>query len=828
MTIDAPTAVYEIPRLDASAIDGAAADWDQAFHVAVLVPVNSPLPARQTFSAAARLGWNADGLLVLVTVTGNVRNEAENLDELWKGDSVELYLAPAPASPDRCQWVSAPGLSARFPKVRTFLHDHRQSAELKSQPAEATVTSQSTATGYQIKALLPWRALGIVPELQREVVCQIMVNNHARDSQPQDHLVWFPLLGAYGDSQKMHRLRLAQASHSPVSARLLGQVNRRTGQTEFEVIAPPALAGQPVRVCTTDGELAAGTLQADTNGYARVQLTGRNTEQAEAILEVGGKQADVLPLLLPSLNTPARAWTIDTRVQVKPTVVLTLPIAPAPYRVARREPGQPWTTLATNVPPGEFRDAGAQSGTLYEYAVRRSGETPATDYFCAGSEVPLVDQRGTIVLLVEQSQAGPLTAEIRRLMFDLVGDGWQVVRHDVATNQTPVEVKRLIQAQPADAVFLLGQIPVPYSGDFRPDGHIDHAGAWPADVFYGALEGEWTDSSVTQTNAKTVARQHNVPGDGKFDQSEIPGPVRLAVGRVDFHDLPAFGVAETTLLRRYLDRLHAYRQGELPVVARGWVQDNFSSHKERFGYSGWQNLTTLLGPENVVVRAWPNVEPALHLWVAGCGPGGHESMAGFGTTKQLVATPLNAVFALLFGSYFADWDMPNNLMRAALASDGGALTCGWAGRPHWFVHPMGMGATIGDCLRLTQNNPASGYQPAGSFPRGVHIALLGDPTLRMHRVRPPTHLKVRATVRGMRLSWQASPQAGVRYHVYRAAMELGPYERLTESPIKTRAFTDPQGAADNQYMVRAIALQLTPTGSYYNASQAAFAKFSKR
>ena len=65
MTIDAPTAVYEIPRLDASAIDGAAADWDQAFHVAVLVPVNSPLPARQTFSAAARLGWNADGLLVL-------------------------------------------------------------------------------------------------------------------------------------------------------------------------------------------------------------------------------------------------------------------------------------------------------------------------------------------------------------------------------------------------------------------------------------------------------------------------------------------------------------------------------------------------------------------------------------------------------------------------------------------------------------------------------------------------------------------------------------------------------------------------------------------
>ena len=414
------------------------------------------------------------------------------------------------------------------------------------------------------------------------------------------------------------------------------------------------------------------------------------------------------------------------------------------------------------------------------------------------------------------------------MIFDLVGDGWQVVRRDVAANQSSVEVKRIIQAQPADAVFLLGHLPVPYSGDLRPDGHDDHAGAWPADVYYGALDGQWTDVAVTATNAASSARQHNVPGDGKFDQSEIPGPVRLAVGRVDFHDLPAFDATPTDLLRRYLDRLHAYRQGKLPVETRGWVQDNFSSHPERFGYSGWQNLTTLLGPENVVARDWPNVEPARHLWFTGCGPGGHESMAGFGNTKQLVTTPLNAVFTFLFGSYFADWDRPNNLMRAALASDDGALTCGWAGRPHWFVHPMGMGATIGDCLRLTQNNSADGYQPVGSFPRGVHIALLGDPTLRMHRVKPPTHLKARTTVRGMRLSWQASPQTGAAgYQVYRAATELGPYARLTESPLEACEFTDPQGVPGNHYMVRAIALQLTPTGSYYNASQAAFVTLQK-
>ena len=74
---------------------------------------------------------------------------------------------------------------------------------------------------------------------------------------------------------------------------------------------------------------------------------------------------------------------------------------------------------------------------------------------------------------------------------------------------------------------------------------------------------------------------------------------------------------------------------------------------------------------------------------------------------------------MLFGSYFGDWDSSSNLMRGALASDGGALTCGWAGRPHWYLHPMAMGATVGDCLMLTQNNGKDGYQPTGAFPRGV-------------------------------------------------------------------------------------------------------------
>jgi hypothetical protein len=300
--------------------------------------------------------------------------------------------------------------------------------------------------------------------------------------------------------------------------------------------------------------------------------------------------------------------------------------------------------------------------------------------------------------------------------------------------------------------------------------------------------------------------------------------VQLAVGRVDFSRMPAFGVDETTLLRRYLDRDHAYRQARLPVAERAFVHDNFFGQPERFAHSGWQNFTTLLNPENVQTATWPNVKPGMSqfFYVCGSGHGGAGPVAGFGDTTDLVKTPLEAVFTMVFGSFICEWDLPDNLLRATLAHERGALTCGWGGRPQWYLHSMGMGETIGDALRRTQNNDGHDYQPVGSSARGVHIALLGDPTLRLHRVAPPTDLRVQAASRGMRLRWTASTQKVEGYHVYRATSEFGPYERLTKEPVKARTADDPDGTPNHFYQVRAIVLQESTTGSYYNTSQGVF------
>ena len=89
----------------------------------------------------------------------------------------------------------------------------------------------------------------------------------------------------------------------------------------------------------------------------------------------------------------------------------------------------------------------------------------------------------------------------------------------------------------------MGNIPVPYSGDIAPDEHPNHTGAWPADVYYGDMDGTWTDQSANyqqtvNSDPADRARLSNTPGDGKFDQTTPPSAVELQVGRVDLAGMP--------------------------------------------------------------------------------------------------------------------------------------------------------------------------------------------------------------------------------------------------------------------------------------------------
>lgn len=104
----------------------------------------------------------------------------------------------------------------------------------------------------------------------------------------------------------------------------------------------------------------------------------------------------------------------------------------------------------------------------------------------------------------------------------------------------------------------------------------------------------------------------------------------------------------------------------------------------------------------------------------------------------------------------------------------------------------------------------------------MHLALLGDPTLRLGVIAPPTGLTVTTGSDGARLAWRASPDSVLGYHLYRADNREGNYTRITTTPVNATTFTDSAGTAAHHYQVRAIALETSASGTYFNASQAAF------
>ncbi len=495
--------------------------------------------------------------------------------------------------------------------------------------------------------------------------------------------------------------------------------------------------------------------------------------------------------------------------------------------------------------PLTYLDTSAGPGSVFEYRVVKTINGGGTDeaYVLAGNKAPLVDSRGRVVLVVDNTYASDLSFELDRLKDDLEGDGWTVVRLDVSRADTPSLVRNLIAQKyledPAvtSHVFLFGHVPVPYSGFAASDGHDDHNGAWPADVFYGDIDGTWTDtqSSASRCPVELVCptiptRTANFPGDGKFDQNTIPSKVELAVGRVDFANMTAFlPKNEKDLLRQYLNKDHLFRVGGMSTVGVGYTSDLFAFLHEQ---DTWKDFVAFFG-QNGFFSSSSLGDGNGNLWTRFAGPGYPAGIYNGIATNDIVASGKSpGIFNQMFGSYFGDWDFSDNLMRSFIADQAYGLSSAWVGFYNWKFYRMGLGETLGDSTRLSQNiDPAQSYAPlykwtASGTKRASAAALMGDPTLHLHTVLPPTSIVLSSGgVNSVNVSWTASPDVGiVGYHVYRA-LGNGAFARLTTSPITATTFTDPSVSSGlSRYMVRAVRLQSSGSGSYYNASQGALAK----
>ncbi len=492
-----------------------------------------------------------------------------------------------------------------------------------------------------------------------------------------------------------------------------------------------------------------------------------------------------------------------------------------------------------------YVDNNVSIGSAYEYEVWKGGKARlpngnfivAYGYIDAGINAPLIENRGKLILIVATNSTTGLSSELARLQSDLTGDGWTVLRHDVSSNDTPASVRTLIindyNADPSNvnAAFLFGHVPILQSGNLNYDGH--EARPMPADAYYADVDGDWSGSP-----------------------DYLPSDVELMLGRVDMFDMPGVGASvawpsETELLRNYLNKDHNWRH-KLLTVQRRALMGNLRGDEQGLASSasGYRAFEPLVGPGNTIeanVETTNGVPPAdrwisklaagTYLLAYGCGAGQRTAISGLGTRDgslvnnmysiDVVGQDAKAAFVMLFGSWFGNWDDEDDIMRSFLATPTTGLAACMSAEPHWFLHHMGLGETIGYSTRIAMNNTTLYQNYSNLFTRAIYISLMGDPTLRLDAVGPPSNLAASFNANTVNLNWTASTDSVLGYNLYRAPSSSGPFTRLNGSLITGTSASDTSVPAGSYcYMVRAIKLQTTPSGTYYNPSQGIFASIT--
>ncbi|MDF3129100.1 Ig-like domain-containing protein [Kiritimatiellaeota bacterium B1221] len=530
------------------------------------------------------------------------------------------------------------------------------------------------------------------------------------------------------------------------------------------------------------------------------------------------------------VTTPAPQVTIDWNSQGN-----------TPVRVKRRlidETGvETWNLLAEYPTAGSppFIDTTVVAGETYEYSVDlintvTSGTSNRIALFVATIGQPLVDTRGAVLLVVEDTWATELQEEIKNLELSLVGDGWEVIRLDWGREGTGDEaalkaaIQAAVQAKPEiNSLFLFGAVGMVKSGWLGPDGHGSHP--HETDLFYADLDA-WNDSYDTG---------NYTAGDGIYDPSNYPSSIELATGRVTFHNMSAYKKNEVEYLRDYIHKEHAYRNLHRDVSYQNYVGDDhylYASNtvlKAMVGDGNWTdsgNLNTIIGDES-------------YLFAFG------NRTSDWAPARD---TFQKAIFTACFRSHILQFWDSNNHMRGMLAQPDWGLTALWGGRPAWYLHKMAAGRPIGESVVSTQNDLLKSrytftynsdlgqsfytqsrdyYYFSDEYPYPVVTAnLMGDPTLRIAHVDPVSSLTItRSDSDHVQLNWNASPAADlVGYHVYASQDRLGAYTRLTTTPLTTTTFEAVAvDDVETWFQVRAVADVTVPTGVYQDQSQGRFA-----
>lgn len=540
--------------------------------------------------------------------------------------------------------------------------------------------------------------------------------------------------------------------------------------------------------------------------------------------------------------TTASELTFAIRAQVIPQgiqLIWNKQVGVNAYNVLRKARSQKtFTVMATNLPANDttYTDNTVLPGQAFEYCVQSASSISVSAYAYAGIELPAVHQAGEILLLIDSTYMLPAATELETFRQDLIKEGWRVFSEYIGRNQPVSSVKQLIgnyynqNTSQFKGVILMGHIPVPYSGKIAPDAHADHIGAWPSDIFYAdvnAVQSPWNDVNINAVSASDP-RNHNIIGDGKYDLSvkSTTSNIKIFVGRIDVFNMPAINPDDVYLFKQYLNKNHAYRSGQNSFRMEGIIDDEFGFFGgEAFAQNGWRNFNSLLGNQHVEAGdLLTKTSNDSYIWSYACGGGWNTGAQGIGTTSSFASAQYKSVFTMLYGSYFGDWDNANNFLRAPIASPSASLVSCWGGRPNWFFHTMSLGEPIGYSYLNSVDNVTT-YYPKGLYSGQVHQSLQGDPSLTMYVYQAPSNVAALGVDQNTRtqITWMPSNDPAVQgYYLYKANDLNSSFTLLNAAPISaTYYFDETTYDPAAVYMVRAVKLEQTNTGTFHNLSRGA-------
>jgi PKD repeat protein len=541
----------------------------------------------------------------------------------------------------------------------------------------------------------------------------------------------------------------------------------------------------------------------------------------------------------------------------------------------------PVGTVTVGAAIATWVDTNVTVGTLYEYGLVPTGSVDKCHgNVLAGIKADRTLAKGRIAVVVTEDIIARLPDEYAQYKEDLVLDGWTVNEIVVAsapdylsngtgpvdarglptapfpTNHMDIrnQLKALYRTYPNELknVALIGKVPVAHSGgadySINPDGHGPRD-ATGADAYYADMDGVWPDNAgnIYEFTALSVIAEkvkmgwNNVAGDNKFDWSEmssITGPnqrLELGFGRIDFSNLVA---AEYESTRNYFNKLHRYK-----TASPDFLPGRRSILRSSFGvltHAYLAAMPSVVGMTNMdyIVAA---DRPA--------GPSSEDSDSAYtrdnspylfyfkGSESPGYSDGGRAVFWTGMQSHWGYWSEPGqNTMVRRLAEDNFALSFTWyismsGTMPvNYLYHRLGMGGNAGDMMRVSMSDRELNNTVDGVYVRsaaGMFMNNMGDPAVRIFMFASPTGLQVIPSGGNPALSWIASATPPneppvIGYHVYRSADSAGPFTRLTSSYLTGTSYTDTTASSGKwYYQVKAVRLETTGGGTFYNTSLAA-------